>query len=62
MVILILVLENIGISSYIEAKGNAIDIPETLLKDDIKSKKSNGTQYFEGKLGGCKIKFKRSNK
>ena len=43
-----------NISSYIEAKGYAIDIPENLLKDDIKSKKSSRTQYFEGKLGDAK--------
>ena len=43
-----------NISSYIEAKWNAINIPETLLIDDIKSEKSNGTQYFEGKLGDAK--------
>ena len=43
-----------NVSSYIEAKGNAIDIPETLLIDGIKGEESNGTQYFEGKLGDAK--------
>ena len=43
-----------NVSSYIEAKGNTIDIPETLLIDGIKGEGSDRTQYFEGKLGDAK--------
>ena len=43
-----------NVSSYIEAKGNTIDIPETLLIDGIKGEGSDGTQYFEGKLGDAR--------